>query len=780
MMPREVTVRTLFLTVLLFTVFFSSGQTGAVDSPERFQSPFFTQNVGQWSSQIKFRTGSFDAAVWFAEDGTYYQFSKEIIDDKHPQARHTRTDAAFSYECLMIKASFVGTSSGLEIIGEEMLDYKCNYFLGNDQSRWKTDVPNYSSILYRNLYNGISLRYYGNDSGLEYDFLVAPGADPSQIEIRYDGIESLAVNSDGELEVTTIWGTMVESCPYIYQVDGDDQIELSGSYELLSDNSFGFAIDADYNTSLPVIIDPVLVFSTYFGAARGDYALGVELDNYQNMYITGVTSSSDFPLVFPFQDTYAGNIDVFVTKMTPGGSLLFSTYVGGYGQEEWPTMDVDDEYSIYISGRTFSDDFPTHLGFSSEMNGNSDLYAFKLSAAGNEMIYGTFLGGSSDDYAGYVAVDVNRRLYVCAITDSDDFPLVNPFQGYPSTNPASYDLTVTRFNQTGDALEYSTYLGGTEDESVLGIAVDPAGCAVVCGYTYSPEFPMENPFDATLEGCDGYITKFGPEGNTLVFSTYFGGSNNDWVECVDLDIYGNVYVTGSTRSTDFPLVNPYQAEFRGGNDIITDLFISKFDPTGTTLMYSTFLGGTGDDFVERIMVDEVGIAYIAGYTYSPDFPLVNPLYGTLNGTYDVSLSSLTPNGQLLTFSTYLGGSEMESAWDIALDENRNIQMVGYTKSLDFPLVDPIQTTLKGTYDGFVCTIELGCCVGLAGNADNDPNDLLSILDADYFINWLHRGGPAPACEAEGDFNGNGIMGTDDIAEMVDYLFRQAPGPVPCP
>ncbi|UCG62910.1 MAG: SBBP repeat-containing protein [Candidatus Zixiibacteriota bacterium] len=779
MLQRKLIASSLLFTTLLLMVLFSAGQLGAASDPGQNQSPFFTENVGQWDSHIRFKTGSMDATAWFADDGTYYQFSREIIENKHPDAMKTPVRESIDFECLMIKASFIGTSAALKIVGEEMLDYKCNYFLGNDQTRWQTNVPNYSSILYRNIYNGINLRYYGNGSELEYDFIVAPGVDPSQIQIRYDGIESLAVNGDGELEVTTLWGTIIESCPYIYQVDGDEQIELSGSYELISDNSFGFAVDAIYDARLPVVIDPILTYSTYFGGTRADYAVTLEIDDARNVYIAGVTSSSDFPLLFPYQATYGGSIDAFVTKMELDGTLLFSTYFGGVGAEEWPTMALDDEFNIYISGRTFSSDFPAYLGYSNEMNGNSDLFAFKLNSTGDQLIYSSFLGGSADEYAGYVDVDPNRRFYVFAITESDDYPLVNHFQTYPSQNPVSYDLCLTRFNTAGNDLEYSTYLGGTEDESALGIAVDAAGCAHVCGYTYSPEFPVENPYDAVQEGCDGFITKFSPEGNSLIFGTFFGGTENDWIEAIDVDGEGGVYVTGSTRSDDFPLVNPFQSEFRGGVDLITDLFASKFNSTGTTLIYSTYLGGTGDDFVEKILIDDLGVAIISGYTYSADFPLVNPLFSDLNGIYDASLSALGPTGNELTFGTYLGGSETEIGWDLAVDEVRNVYLVGFTKSPDFPLVDPIQTTLKGTFDGFVAIIELGCCVGMSGNADHDPDDLVSILDADYLISWMHRGGPEPLCFGEADLDGSGALNILDVDYLVNYLFRDGPPPVIC-
>lgn len=772
----------IFLLVILCGLTFAvEGRAQHATSPVTDKSLFFTENAGQWDDQIKFRAGTAEATAWFADDGPYYQFSREIATEGNSKPRNRLLQESPAYECLMIKTSFVGVGTSLGIFGEEEVDYKCNYFLGNDPSRWQTNVPSYSSIIYRNIYSGVDLRYYGNGSYMEYDFMVAAGSDPSQIEIRYDGIEGLSVNAAGELEVSTLWGTIVESCPYIYQIDGEDQIVLSGTYEIISDNSFGFAVDVEqYNSNLPLIIDPVLIYSSYLGGWAGDFGWGIEIDSTGDMYLSGQTTSSSFPVVFPYQDAFAGATDVFVTKMGLDGTLEFSTFFGGIGQEEYPRLATDNEYNVYVSGRTYSEDFPVYAAYSSSLNGNSDVFAFKMNSTGDVLLFSTFLGGNSDDFAGGLAVDNNGNLYVATTTVSKDFPVVNAYQAYPGENPASENPTVTKFSVGGDYLEYSTYIAGTDEDVVMGMAVDANGCAMIHGFAYSDDFPLYNAYDSQLEGCDAFLSKLTSDGSGLVFSTFLGGSENEWIESVDIDEAGNIYAAGGTRSLDFPLVNPYQTEMLGGTTVGIDNFVSKFNSVGSELIYSTYLGGTGDDFTETIHVDNVGIAFITGYTYSADFPLENPIYATLSGTNDANLTALSPGGNELSFSTYLGGTDAESGYDIAIDDLRNVYVTGYTRSPDFPLVNEYQNTLKSAYDAFVSVFEIGCCVGNTGNADYDPGDATNILDCVYYIDWLYKQGPAPPCETEADMDGDGQPGTGDLILLIDYLWFGGQPPVTCP
>ncbi len=773
MFLKYATASTLILAVLLLAIAGSPSRAESVNHSQN-SSLYFTVNAGQWDRHVYFRSNTGDATMWFAKDGAYYQFGRQIVESSpDPTAgRHS------SYiECLKIKASFLNTGRNVELVGEGLLDHTSNYFLGDDPSRWQSNVPNFETIVYRGIYPGINLRYYENTGQMEYDFIVSPGGDPSRIQIRYDGVEAVAVNEQGELEVTTAWGTVTERRPYLYQeVDGATR-EVAGRYLLLNENSFGFEISGNYDPNLPLVIDPVLIYSSYLGGSSGDYGWEIELDESRDMYMTGQTFSADFPMQMPLQGVNAGNCDIYITKMALDGTLLYSTYFGGSLREETPQLALDDAGCAYVVGRTFSPDLPTYAAYDPTLYGNSDLFVLKLNSTGDALVFSTYLGGEEDDYAADIDVDPNHNAYVTSTTTSPDFPVVNPFQVSPSEG--TDDLTLTKFSVAGDMLEYSTYLGGIQDDCCMGMAVDDAGCAYLVGFTYSRNFPLENAFDSSITGCDAFLTKFMPAGNAVEFSTYLGGSENEWAESVALDNDGNIYLTGGTRSTDFPLVNPFQPDFMGGTTVGIDNFVCKFNPAASALVYSTYLGGTDDDFNEKITVDKYGMAFVTGYTYSVDYPLADPIYGTLNGGTDISVTAFSQDGTYLVFSTFLGGSGGEEGEDIAIDDLRNLHIAGYTGSGDYPLVNPFQSIKKGTYDAIVSVIEMGCCNEYTGNADFDEDDLLNILDVSYLVQWLYVEGPAPECEGEVDVNGNDIVGNDDLFYLIEYMWYGGPGPVPC-
>jgi len=300
----------------------------------------FTENQGQWSEQIKFQASAGGATMWFSSDGAYYQFTRVIKSEddeqfsesvKHPDELLDGLPdrASDSLETLMIKASFVGANTNTQMIGVDLTEYKCNYFIGNDKSKWATNVPNYSAVLYQEIYAGIDLKYYGNGKQMEYDFIVSPRADFSQIKIQYEGAESIAVNANGELVVTTKWGEIIEQRPVVYQIENNSRVAIDGKYLLQDDNSFGFELSG-YNPSLPLVIDPVLSYSTYLGGSSYDIGVAIAVDASGSTYVTGITYATDFPTLNAYQGANNGTDDVFVTKLSPAGnSLIYSTYLGG-------------------------------------------------------------------------------------------------------------------------------------------------------------------------------------------------------------------------------------------------------------------------------------------------------------------------------------------------------------------------------------------------------------------------------------------------------------------
>ena len=316
-------------------------------------------------------------------------------------------------------------------------------------------IPNYNAIVYEEIYSGIDLKYYGNGSRMEYDFIVEPGADFSQIKIQYDGAESVSVNDNGELVVTTMWGEVVEQKPIIYQIENGSRIAVSGEYDIKGTSAFGFKMTGDFDSSLPLVIDPVLSYSTYLGGGDDDYGSSIAVDGSGSAYVTGTTYSSDFPTLNPYH-TYQGNGDVFVTKLSSSGSsLLYSTYLGRSNTDWGYSIAVDGSGCAYMTGYTGSTDFPTLNPYQTDQN-SYDAFVTKLSSSGNSLVYSTYLGGSGYDYGYGIAVDASGSVYVTGWTESTDFPTLNPYQ----TDQGGRDVFVTKLSSSGNSLVYSTYLGG--------------------------------------------------------------------------------------------------------------------------------------------------------------------------------------------------------------------------------------------------------------------------------------------------------------------------------
>ena len=536
----------------------------------------FTENQGQWDDEVLYRANAGGATMWFTKDGAVYQFTRNIpkddagIDDPMDPMSHLRDHQPDSIESIAIKASFVGSNPNSRMVGHEKMEYKCNYFIGNDPNEWHTDVPNYKTIIYEEIYDGIDLKYYGNGTHMEYDFIVSPGADFSQIKIQYEGAESILVNANGELIVETIWGEVVEQRPVVYQVENDRRIPVEGIYSLQGDNSFGFELSG-YNPVLPLVIDPVLSYSTYLGGSGDDVAWGIVVDTSGVTYITGYTTSTDFPTQNPYQSVFGGIYsDVFITKLSnDGNSLIYSTYLGGNDEDFGFCIAIDTSRGVYVTGYTTSTDFPTQNPYQSAYGGGThDVFIAKLNSDGNSLVYSTYLGGNISDGGYGIAVDVSGVAYVTGFTCSADFPTQTPYQ---ITSGGDYDGFVTKLSNDGNSLIYSTYIGGSDNDYGFDIAIDALGAAYITGKSYSTDFPTENPLQPDQDTTDIFVTKFSSGGNSLVYSTYLGGSDEDDSYGIAIDSHKEVYVTGWTASSDFPTLNPYQFSNSG----YADVFITK-------------------------------------------------------------------------------------------------------------------------------------------------------------------------------------------------------------
>ena len=762
-----------------------NGQTAKLSATFSNLPLAFTQNNGQWPDSILFRANAGGATMWFTKSGAYYQFTRHIerpsveadpcvglcIDSfagANPDQRVGPCDPSFmgdnpdprtnlganldpranlgapplagvkdrfghendSLETMMIKASFVDANPDPRIAGGDKMDYKCNYFLGNDSSKWHTDVPNYDFVVFEGIYAGIDLKYYGNGRQLEYDFIVSPGADYSQINIRYEGAKSLAVNESGALVVKTDWGTVTEMPPNIYQIIDSKKSEIRGKYYLLAENAFGFRLDDSYNPAFSVTIDPALAYSTYLGGSLNQYPWDIAVDETGCAYVTGITNASDFPTTVGAYDvTYNYTSDVFVTKLnSTGNGLVYSTFLGGYQGDQGYGIAVDAAGCAYVSGTTDCPDFPmTPYAFDTSFNagyGGVDGFVTKLSPGGNSLIYSTFFGGYGHDWPYDIAVNEAGEAYITGELYQSACP-VTP-NAFDTIFGGDIDGFVTKFNASGSGLIYSTYLGGhsvnelgqpANNTSCHAIALDAAGNAYITGRTYSPDFPTVNAFDAVLNndgngfaGSDAFVSKLNSDGSALIYSTFLGGGvgtdHSDWADGIAVDAAGCAYVAGSTYCPDFPTANAFDYSLGA-----QDAFITKLSPAGNSLVYSTFLGGTGSDYGGHVVIDTAGCAYVTGATYSYDYPTRLPYDASYNGDFDVFIAKFAPGGDKLAYSTFLGGSGAEFGMGIAGNGAGDVYVTGRTVSANFPTVNAFDASYNNAQMVFIAK--------LRGDSDND-------------------------------------------------------------
>jgi hypothetical protein len=665
----------------------------------------FTQNKGQFSEDVLFRADAGGAAIWFTNNNVYLQFTRcqpNSSEDLLTMYGYRLPPTPDRIEYQLVKTSFVGANQNPEVEGREILSYVSNYFLGSNPENWYTHVPNYHEVIYKEVYPGIDVRYRGNHQRLEYDLIVMPGADPELIEVQYDGVNSLSVDENGELLIATDFGLIREKKPMVYQPDGEARVPVPGEFFLKSANSFGFVFNTGYDPSLPLIIDPVLEFSTYLGGSGNDYGRGIAVDSAGNVYVTGYLVSSDFPIKNAYDSTYNGGspagYDAFVTKISPhGDSLIYSTYLGGStGDDQGFAIALDANRNVIVTGVTTSTDFPTEAAVQPTNAGTEDAFICKLASTGDALIYSTYLGGSDEDGGLGVAVDASGDVYVTGNTASSDFNLsATP---YDNSLGGAEDAFASKLNSDGSTLEFSTYLGGSGNDDGVGIDVDAVGNAYIVGYTSSNDLPTVNAFDSTYNGGkDVFITRFNSAGDALVYSTYLGSNKDDVGLAIALDNVDNAHLTGYTFSATFPLVNAYDNTFNGNSDV----FVSKLSSTGSSLVYSTFLGGSGGEFGSGIAVDQFADFCVVGNTSSSNFPVVDPYDGTFNGSYDVFVAYFAQSGDSLIYSTYLGSGGFDYAYGVAVDTEQTAYLVGYTGSPNFPTVNAIQSSPAGGYDAFV-------------------------------------------------------------------------------
>ncbi|MEK7867521.1 MAG: SBBP repeat-containing protein [Planctomycetota bacterium] len=578
-----------------------------------------------------------------------------------------------------------------------------NYFLGNDPAGWTTDVPGWGEVAYEGLLPGVDLVYRGDHGRVKYEFVVAPGANPASIHLIYEGTDGLTLRGDGAIDVRLGDEILREERPVVFQREDGVSVPVKAAYRIERlGEAWKVSFDlGDYDPSLPLVIDPVLAYSSYHGGNESDWTYGFTTDAAGNLYVSGETGSADFPTTpASYRPTPVTAADGYVYKLDPTGSvLLFGTYIGGTGTDDAMLgVQLDAAGNLCMSGWTNSADFPTVNPIQATYGGGSwDAILVKLSADGSTLLASSYLGGTADDWTDWMELDAAGSWYLNGNTNSTDFPTASPMQ---PANGGSWDLFVAKVNPAVSTLVYSTYVGGSGDEYSWWTCIRPdsAGGVFASGYTNSADFPTRNPRQAAnAGGWDAVLFRLNAAGSDYVFSTYLGGTGGDFGYALDLDVDGNIVFCGETGSADFPVVNAIQGTIAGEDDV----FVSRIDPTGANLLSSTFFGGAGTEWPTDLQADRFGILHLVGTTNSRAFPTRYAPQATLGGGWDAFATRFDGAMTRVLSSTYLGGTGNDYAERVAAGQSGDTWVLGETSSLDFPTVSPRQLGNAGGWDGFV-------------------------------------------------------------------------------
>jgi hypothetical protein len=660
-----------------------------------------------------------------------------------------------------VQMKFVNASPLAQTRGDGELPGKINHFTGGDPAQWRAAVPTFAQVRVDGIYPGINLVYYGNQRQVEYDLTVAAAASPDLIALQFDGTEKISINARGELVLKIGSREIFQPKPLIYQTVGGARKIISGGYKILDTHTVAFAI-GKYDRALPLVIDPVLSYATYFGGNAGESAWSIAVSPTDgSVYVAGLTLSTQFftnewPTVGAFQTNFAGGAltgDAFVARFgNLGTNLIYFTYLGGSADDGALGVAVDAAGNAFVTGFTDSPDFPTttnalYRNISGLFNKNYaaypvDAFVAELNPGGSKLVYSTYLGGSSQDAGVAIAVDAADNAYVTGYSYSTNFPVTNAIQNRlacPYNFYTNCNAFVSEISSNGAALVFSTYLGGTNFDEGQSIALDASNYIYVAGFTASTNFPATNfIFQITtnlasglvvtnngqlLNGGtnladDAFVAKFAPSGSNLVYSTLLGGANNDVANHIAVDAAGDAFVTGWTASTNFPntVATNLIANFLTNNSsgvFTTNIFLAKITNApgaAAGIAYSVTFGGNATDIGFGVAADAAGNAFVTGFSTSTNFPTGNTgslLNATNAGGSDVFVTAFNTNASAVLYSVLLGGALNDSAYGIALDAADNAYVAGQTYSTaNFATTNALQTVLNGADDTFLAKILL--------------------------------------------------------------------------
>jgi hypothetical protein len=647
------------------------------------QIPFsFVENWGQAGPNVRYIGNGPSMKAWFRANGVTFQRG----------AAH-------------MSVTFSRGSSNPEIEASAPLGATANYFRGADPARWERGLPLYTRLTYRNVWDGIDVRFRADNASAKAEYIIAPGASLENVHLDFDGDAS--VQHDGSLLVRGESGEFREDRPFLFQEQESGRVPVDGGFVVYEDGTVGFRAQG-YDRRKPLIIDPLLVFSGYFGDASEIEITSVAVNSYYNIVVAGWTLSTDLPTSGGAVPNNGGGVDAFVAGFSPtGGSLLFCTYLGGSGDDRAFGVTVDSANNTYVTGYTSSTNFPLANPFQSRLGGTRDAFVTKLNPAGSALIFSTYLGGSGVDTGNAITLDLNGDPVIVGDTTSTNLPVTaGVFQSKPAGNQ---DVFVAKLSPSGNAVTFLTYFGGSGIDHGAAVFVDSTNTVFFAGSTYSTNLPVAlaaQPHSGG--GQDGFLARLSSDGRTLLLGTYYGGSGGtasapEEINSIYIRPGGKIIVAGTTSSTNFPIVSPaLQPAYGGGN---TDGFIGRFSATTGALQASTYLGGSSDDGINAVVADFYGYIYVAGYTTSSDFPMQNPIQSAPGGAMDAFVVKTISNK--LLYSTYLGGSGNDSANALAVDSLTSVVVAGTTSSGNFPVSGNLEQYQGGEISSFITKISGG-------------------------------------------------------------------------
>lgn len=738
------------------TSFVSAGPS----APSFSAGPVFIENKGQWPAPVRYLARTEGMNAWVTDSGIVYDFYSLVArgEDKRssppgllsvlppglaPERLEQPESAGFRGHVVRMRfadaAGRAVADAGTRRRGHH------NYLIGDDPAKWGRGAALYGSVSLQELYPGVAAVLYFDGGSLRYDLHVAAGKDPGGIRMKMEGAGEVTVNGNGELVLKTSLGEVHHGSILAYQDIGGERKRVECGFRQEKSGELAFSLGS-YDRRYPLVIDP-LVYATFLSGTDYGSGGGLAVDGSGNVYVTGRATNGTYPTTVGAYDTTfdpigGDNTDIVVTKLNDAGTeALYSTFVGGRYGEAGSSIAIDSARNVYVLGWTSSgrgsNDFPVTPGafdttpprdVSWSLN---DLVVFKLDSSGSELLYSTYLGGLYNEWSGGIAIDVDGNAYITGQTSSRDFPKTDgAFQQVPAENSVDFvwEAFVTKLNADGSDLVYSTYLGGERYDWGVDIAVDAQGNAYVTGETTSWEFPTtpgayDRLFEegVSWENYDVFVAKFDPTGSRLIYSTFIGETQSDRARGIAVDAQGNAYVTGITESSRFP-VTPGALDRRFSGE--SDGFVLKLNPTGSALIYSTYLGGDWDESMYEIALHEGRNAVVVGTTTSENYRTTagafSRAYSGDNQT-DVILAVLNETGSGLLYSTFLGARGQDIAADVAVGSGGDVYVGGYTYAAGFPSTpgayDPVPPSHPERPKMFVARFRPSCGLNVRLGAD---------------------------------------------------------------